>query len=44
MDKKTFLDIVTNYDPKEINDLIKAKGKKPKLICPVLYFSDSKPV
>lgn len=38
--KKNFIDLISNYDPKEINDLIKSKGKKPKIFNPVVILGE----
>lgn len=37
MKKKSFLELLKTYTPKEINEIIENKGKKPKLIRPIHY-------
>ena len=37
--KKSFIDELTSMTKEEINEYIKKKGKKPKLI-PLIYFMD----
>lgn len=38
--KKNFIDLISVYDPKEINDLIKSKGKKPKIFNPIVIVGE----
>ena len=40
--KKTFIDLISEYDPKEINDFIKSKGKPPKLFSPIIFIGKDK--
>ena len=38
--QKNFIDLISVYDPKEINDLIKSKGKKPKIFNPIVIVGE----
>ena len=36
--KKNFITFLASASPKEINDLIVKKGKRPKPYCPIIIF------
>ena len=42
MEVSTFLKVLLSASPEEINDIIKDKGKEPKLIRGVIYETETK--
>lgn len=38
--KEDFINFLANRSPGDINKLIEEKGKPPKMICPMFFFSN----